>query len=207
MVVLELCLLVLSNLMFIPAIYIAFRRKYYIESISYFSIFLFSTFYHACDAGENIISYCIVRMEALQFGDFFCALLSIWVTLIAIADLPQLPTSICHMVGAIVLAFCTNINRTSLWIFALPFVTGLGVLAFSWFLKYRKIKQRFVARRFLMVNIPVGSALVIIGLVLYAFLETADNYKYLHSCWHVLIAMALLIILPKPNTFLPEVVF
>ncbi|KAG5893246.1 hypothetical protein JTB14_013407 [Gonioctena quinquepunctata] len=205
MVVLELVLLVLSNLTFLPAVYIAYKRKFYIEAITYSFICFFSTFYHACDAGENIISYCLVRLSALQFGDFFCALLAIWVTLIAIADLPHLTTSVCHMVGAIILAFSTTIDKTALWIFGLPVATGIVIVSCSWYMKYRKVKQRFANRRYLYYNIPMGSVVVSIGLILYAFLQTENNYKYLHSLWHIVMAMALIIVLPKPNTFLPEV--
>ncbi|XP_023014078.2 post-GPI attachment to proteins factor 6 [Leptinotarsa decemlineata] len=205
MVVIELLLLVLSNLMFLPAVYVAYKRKFYIEAITYFSICFFSTFYHACDAGEHILSYCLVRLSALQFGDFFCALLAIWVTLIAIADLPSLITPACHMVGAIVLSFCTTINKTALWIFALPVITGIAIISCSWYLKYLKVKQRFANRRYLFYNIPIGTVVVFFGLVLYAFLQTEDNYKYLHSVWHVVMAVALIIVLPEPNTFLPEV--
>ncbi|KAJ8925288.1 hypothetical protein NQ315_009117 [Exocentrus adspersus] len=205
MVVLELLLLVLSNLMFLPASYIAFRRKYYIESVTYFSICFFSTFYHACDAGENIISYCLVRLSALQFGDFFCALLAIWVTIIAIADLSPLVTSMCHMAGAIILAFCTNIDRTALWIFTFPVLIGVAIMSVSWYLKYKKIRQRFVQKRYIYVNIPVGTVLVAVGLTMYAFLQTEDNYKYLHSLWHIIMAVAIIIVLPKQNTFIPDV--
>lgn len=205
MVVIELLLLVFSNLSFLPAVYIAFKRKYYIESLTYFSMCFFSTFYHACDAGENLINFCIVKWEALQFGDFFCALLSIWVTLIAMADLPQPKTSVAHMCGSIILAFCTTVNKTALWIFALPFITGLVIVMSSWYLKYRKVRQRFANKRYLMISVPLGTILVGIGLILYAFLQTENNYKYLHSMWHILMAAALVIVLPKQNTFMPEV--
>lgn len=188
MVVIELLLLVLSNLAFLPAVYIAYKRKYYIESITYFGICFFSTFYHACDAGENIISYCLVRLDSLQFGDFFCALLSIWVTLIAIANLPPLLTSITHMSGAIILAFCTTINKTALWIFTLPVCTGIFLVVISWYFKYRDAKLRFASRKYLLVQMPVGIGLVSIGLIVYAFLQTEDNYKYLHSMWHIMMA-------------------
>lgn len=205
LVVIELLLLVFSNFAFLPAVYIAFKRKYYIESVTYFAMCFFSTFYHACDAGENIISFCIVKWEALQFGDFFCALLSIWVTLIAMADIPQLSGSIAHMVGSIILAFCTNINKKALWIFALPFITGLVIVTVSWYYKYRKIRQRFGNKRYLMVNLPIAIVLVGAGLLLYAFFQTEENYKYLHSIWHILMAVALVFVLPKSNTFMPEI--
>lgn len=206
MVIIELMLLVFSNLAFLPAVYVAYKRKYYIEALAYFSTCFFSTFYHACDSGENLINFCMVRLSALQFADFFCAILAIWVTLVAIADLPTLWTNISHMVGAIILAFFTTINKTSLWVFIVPVVTGIIVIFGSWIIKYRKVKQRFANRRYLYYKLPIGVAVVSVGLICYAFLQTENNYKYLHSLWHCLMAVALILILPKPNTFLPEVV-
>ncbi|KAF5294042.1 hypothetical protein FQR65_LT10945 [Abscondita terminalis] len=60
MIILELLLLVLSNLAFLPAVYVAYRRHYYVEAVVYFSTFFFSSFYHACDAGENIYTFCMM---------------------------------------------------------------------------------------------------------------------------------------------------
>nr|CAI5849456.1 unnamed protein product [Callosobruchus analis] len=204
MLVIELLLLVLSNLAFIPAVYVAFKRKYYVESIAYFSICFFSTFYHSCDAGENIISFCLTKANALQFGDFFCALLAIWVTLLAMADLPQMWTSIAQMAGAISLAFCTSIDRMALWLFVVPVAIGIIIVSASWYAKYKKVKHSFVNRRYLRVELPVGSAMVAVGLILFAFLQTKNNYKYLHSLWHVIMAFSIVMLLPKPKTFLSE---
>lgn len=56
-----------------------------------------------------------------------------------------------------------------------------------------------------MFNVPIATVLVGTGLILYAFFQTEDNYKYLHSMWHILMAVALVVVLPKHNTFMPEV--
>lgn len=204
MLLLELLLLVLSNLMFLPAVFLAYRRRYYIEAIAYFSIFFFSTFYHACDAGEHIINYCITRLAALQFADFYCALVAIWVTLIAIADLPSFWPSICQMTGAIILAFTTTINKTAVWAFVLPSASGVCIVLISWGLKYWKVRKMFVNRRYLYVYVPIGLAVVALGLAIYSTLQTTSNYKYLHSMWHIAMAMSAVILLPRPETFKPD---
>lgn len=204
MIVIELLLLVLSNLMFLPTVYVAYRRKYYVEAIVYFAICFFSTFYHACDAGENVISFCITRLGALQFADFYCALLAIWVTLIAIADLPSYWPTMCQITGAIILSFTTTINKTGFWGFLLPVVAGLVIIAINWFLKWKRIKQLFLNKKYLYISIPLGMVVVCIGITIFIFLETSDNYKYLHSLWHVLMAVGVMILLPQPNTFQPE---
>lgn len=72
-------LLTLSNLLFIPSIYFAVRREYYTEAVIYFFAMFFSTFYHACDSGEEEFSFCLVKISVLQFCDFYCGLLAIWV--------------------------------------------------------------------------------------------------------------------------------
>ncbi|CAH0551915.1 unnamed protein product [Brassicogethes aeneus] len=204
MVVLELLLLVLSNLAFLPAVYIAFARKYYAEAISYFSICFFSTFYHACDAGENQISFCLTRINALQFSDFFCALLAIWMTLIAMADLPLGYTSLAHVIGGILLAFFTTVNKTSMWVFLVPVISGICIIMGSWYLKYHKHRKLICKKKYLTVFLPVGAALAILGLLIYGLLQTTENYKYLHSMWHVIMAVVVIVLLPKPDTFQPN---
>lgn len=203
MILLELLLLVLSNIPFVPATYIAYRRHYYVEAIVYFSTFFFSSFYHACDAGENIISFCIVRLSVLQFSDFFCGLLAIWVTIIAMAYLPTPWPSLLHMLGSILLAFGTTYNKTSVWVFVIPTVIGVVIMIGHWVWKYRQTKRLFPRKFYLTRIFPIGLIFVLVGLVVFAVLQTQSNYKYLHSLWHVLMAVAIIILLPYKPTFLP----
>lgn len=73
-------MLTLSNLLFVPSIYFAYRREYHTEAVIYFFAMFFSTFYHACDSGEEEFSFCLVKISVLQFCDFYCGLLAIWVS-------------------------------------------------------------------------------------------------------------------------------
>nr|CAD7204560.1 unnamed protein product [Timema douglasi] len=120
-------LLTLSNLLFIPAIIIAIRRKFFTEAFVYLCIMFFSTFYHACDAGEDIYSYCIFKLNTLQFCDFYSAILAIWVTLIAMADLNATCKSLAHVAGAVGIALGVEYSRTSLWVFLIPCGPQKGV--------------------------------------------------------------------------------
>ncbi|KAB0799793.1 hypothetical protein PPYR_07673 [Photinus pyralis] len=202
-ILMELLLLVLSNVVFLPATYIAYRRGYYVEAVVYFSTGFFSSFYHACDAGENIYSFCIVNLSVLQFSDFFCGLLAIWVTIIAIAHLPHPWPSICHITGAILLSFTTTINKTAIWAFAIPFVTGIIILVASWCCHYKRSKARFPSKRYQCIIFPIGIITVAFGLLTYAFLQTNSNYMYLHSMWHIVIALSIIILIPNKRSFLP----
>lgn len=197
-------LLTLSNLLFIPSVYMAFRRYYYTESIIYFFAMFFSIFYHACDSGEDEYSFCLVKIGVLQFCDFYCGLLAIWVTLVAMAHIPQKYVSLLHMFGAILLAFGTELNKQSLWVFLAPALTGICLISTSWGMRCHNTRKCFPAKRYLTIFMPFGMVLVMVGLVCYAFLQTKQNYHIVHSIWHMVMALSIMCLLPSPKSFVPK---
>ncbi|XP_058465176.1 uncharacterized protein LOC131438855 [Malaya genurostris] len=197
-------MLTLSNLLFLPSIFFAIKRGYYTESIIYFFAMFFSTFYHACDSGEEQFSFCLVKIGVLQFCDFYCGLLAIWVTLIAMSNVRSQFVSLLHMLGAILLAFGTELNKQSLWVFLAPALTGICLISVSWGLRCRKTRKCFPSRGYLAFFLPVGSVLVMVGLICYAFLQTKQNYHIVHSIWHMVMALSILCLLPNRNTFQPK---
>ncbi|XP_060529271.1 post-GPI attachment to proteins factor 6 [Cylas formicarius] len=205
LVVIGFLLLVFSNLLFLPSTYVAFKRKYYVEALSYFSVFIFSSLYHACDAGENILSVCVTRLSTLQFADFFSALYSMWLTLLAIADLNPTWLSVLQVAGSIVIAFFVTLNKLAVWIFLIPTCLGIIIIGVNWFQKYWKFKQRFIDKIYLRIKMPLGILSVLFGLIIFGLLQTENNYKYLHSLWHIMMAVATMLLLPKRNTFQVEV--
>lgn len=136
-ILLQLLVLTFSNFAFCGSIYVAIRREYFTEAVAYAAVMFFSTFYHACEAGEDVYSVCIMRLSVLQFCDFFNALLAIWVTLVAMASLGPRFTAFCQVTGAIVLAMGAEMDRTALWVFLLPAVTGSALIGLSWGLRCR----------------------------------------------------------------------
>lgn len=88
-------------------------------------------------------SFCVIRVSVLQFCDFFNALLSIWVTLVAMASLGQRATSFCQMLGVVVLAVGAELDRTALWVFLLPTVCGCLLVISSWAYKCRQKGETF----------------------------------------------------------------
>lgn len=197
-------LLTLSNLLFLPSIYIASRRQFYTEAVIYFFAMFFSVFYHACDSGEDEYSFCLVKIGVLQFCDFYCGLLAIWVTLVAMSHVRQQFVSLLHMLGAILLAFGTELNKQSLWVFLAPALTGICLISASWGMRCYKTRKWFPARRYLTVYMPLGTVLVMVGLICYAFLQTKQNYHIVHSIWHMVMALSILCLLPSRKSFIPK---
>lgn len=197
-ILVRLLMLTISNLAFIGSIYVAIRREYFTEAIVYTAVMFFSTFYHACEAGEDVYSICIMRLNVLQFCDFFNALLSIWVTLVAMASFGPKLTAFFQILGAIVLAMSAEMDRTALWVFLLPAITGSALIGLSWGLRCRRRKSvRYPSRIYRTIFFPAGLLTVSLGLVCYAFLQTRSNYHVVHSLWHICVAVAVIFLLPK----------
>ncbi|GFS13563.1 transmembrane protein 8B [Elysia marginata] len=191
-------LLTLSNLAFLPGICLAVYRRFYTEALVYAYNMFFSTFYHACDT-SRIYQLCILEYNTLSFADFFASLMSFWVTLMAMARLPAYPRALLHVCGAVLIALGEVHNRHGLIEQMLPLALGIAVMFLSWGIEIYKRKRLFPSRARLLKFVLPGVALAVLGLVLNLALETKENYKYVHSSWHVLEATAICFLLP-PHT-------
>lgn len=188
-------LLTLSNLLFLLSMYVATIRLYYTEAMMYGFTMIFSTFYHACDAPAQV-AFCIMRGNILQFGDFYCGLMSFWVTLLAMSIINDKFRSSLQLIGAIIIALLTTWNMHSFVSFLLPVAVGISVVFSSWYLDYWKNRRMKYPRSYYTVYLPLGILLVSIGLICYTKLQTEQNYKIVHSIWHMIIALSVVFLLP-----------
>lgn len=106
----------------------------------------------------------IYSRQWIKFN-FFSLPTLIKVTLIAMANVRPTFVSLLHMFGAILLAFGTELNKQSLWVFLAPALTGICIISVSWGMKCRKKKQLYPSKKYLALYLPLGSVLVMIGLV------------------------------------------
>lgn len=107
----------------------------------------------------------ISRPSTAERINFYVLSLIIKVTLIAMANVRPTFVSLLHMFGAILLAFGTELNKQSLWVFLAPALTGICIISASWGMKCRKKKQLYPSKKYLALYLPLGSVLVMIGLV------------------------------------------
>ncbi|XP_069061760.1 transmembrane protein 8B [Pleurodeles waltl] len=189
-------LLCLSNLMFVPPVTIAIRGHYLLEASVYVFTMFFSTFYHACDQ-PGIVVFCIMEYDVLQFCDFLGSLMSVWVTVIAMARLQPIIKQILYLLGAMLLSMALQLDRHGLWNLLGPSLFALGITAVAW--TVRTIRRRHCYpptwKRWLFYLCP-GTLIASSAVALYTFVETEENYFYIHSIWHMLIAGSVGFLLP-----------
>nr|DBA23857.1 TPA: hypothetical protein GDO54_014731 [Pyxicephalus adspersus] len=195
-------LLCLSNLMFLPPVLIAVRSHYLLEASVYIFTMFFSTFYHACDQ-PGIVVFCIMEYDVLQFCDFLGSLMSVWVTVISMARLQPIIKQVLYLLGAMLLSMALQLDRHGLWNLLGPSLFAVGIMAIAW--TFRTIRRRHCYpptwKRWLFYLCP-GTLIASSAVALYAFVETEENYFYIHSIWHMLIAGSVGFLLPpraKPD--------
>ncbi|CAF3369964.1 unnamed protein product [Rotaria sp. Silwood1] len=176
--------LTLSNLMFVPAVILATYYRLYIEAL----------FYHACD--QEIHRFCIFKYDGLQLADFIGSYSSFVITLITMSIIPRSIKAFLFMLG---LLTCVTINSRdrfdSLQFVAIVVITFTFTIV-TWIVVSIKKHRLQPSFRQLLLIVP-GVLLAIIGIILFTTVETDDNYWYVHSLWHMLMAMSILFFLPR----------
>ncbi|KAM8961330.1 post-GPI attachment to proteins factor 6 [Pelodytes ibericus] len=189
-------LLTLSNLMFLPTIVVALSHMFFVEAAVYSYTMFFSTFYHACDQ-PGVAAMCIMDYDTLQFCDFFGSVVAVWVTILCMARLKNIPKYVLFLVGAMVIAMSMQLDRKGIWNMMGPCLFAIIVLVLAW--TFRGVKRRNCYppswRRWVFFLLP-GVSLAVIAVSIYVFAETQSNYFYTHSLWHILVAGSVAFLLP-----------
>lgn len=189
-------LLTLSNLSFLPAIVVALKRCYITEASVYLFTMFFSTFYHACDQ-PGVAVMCIMDYDALQYCDFLGSVCSIWVTILCMARIRDVFKYTLFMLGVLLIAMSMQLDRKGLWNLLVPVLCAILCMVTAWV--YRGVQRRHCYppswKRWVLFLIP-GALCALIGVCLYIFTETEDNYYYTHSLWHILVASCVVFLLP-----------
>jgi len=60
----------------------------------------------------------------------------------------------------------------------------------------RRKRGCFPSKKYWLLCLPLGVTFAAGGLLSYAFFETEDNYKFVHSLWHIVMAISIVFLLP-----------
>ncbi|XP_056149554.1 post-GPI attachment to proteins factor 6 [Lampris incognitus] len=189
-------LLTLSNLLFLPPIIVALKRYYITEASVYLFTMFFSTFYHACDQ-PGVAVLCIMDYDTLQYCDFLGSVSSIWVTILCMARVRDSIKYTLFILGVLLIAMSMQLDRRGLWNMLGPVIFAVLTMVTAWV--YRGVRRRHCYppswQRWVLYLIP-GLGCALIGVCVYIFAETEDNYYYTHSLWHMLVASSVVFLLP-----------
>ncbi|XP_061455344.1 post-GPI attachment to proteins factor 6 isoform X2 [Rhineura floridana] len=189
-------LLTLSNLLFLPAIAVALYHYHLAEASVYIFTMFFSTFYHACDQ-PGVAVLCIMDYDTLQFCDFLGSVVSIWVTILCMARVKKILKYVLCVLGTLVIAMSLQLDRRGVWNMLGPCFFALLIMITAWV--YRGVTRHHCYppswKRWTFFIFP-GISLALVAMVVYAFLETNENYYYTHSIWHILVASSVAFLLP-----------
>lgn len=128
------------------------------------------------------------------------------------------------MLGALLIAMSMQLDRKGLWNLLGPVLCAILLMVIAWVRKqkidnetvnfccsvllnpvlcclqvYRGVRRKHCYppswKRWVLFLIP-GAICALIGVCLYIFAETEDNYYYTHSLWHILVASCVVFLLP-----------
>ncbi|CAD5120853.1 DgyrCDS9405 [Dimorphilus gyrociliatus] len=190
-------LLVLTNLFFIPSIILALKFRLFPAAIIYFLNMFFSAFYHACDMDHwSKYKFCLMQYSVLSFGDFYCSIWSFWITLMSVSELKNSIILPINSAAAILLAVGVQWNMHGFLTYIIPISLGGIIVLLAWIIAGYRQKKCYPGCKRGLFMLP-GIILAGVGLCVYAFVETDDNYPFTHSSWHVCMALSIIFLLPR----------
>nr|XP_045372266.1 protein myomaker [Camelus bactrianus] len=181
----KLLLPTLSSLALLPAVSVAAKRRFHMEAMVYLFTMFFVALYHACN-GPGLSILCFLRLDVLEYFSVYGTALSMWVSLMALADFDEPKRSTFVMLGVLTIAVRTYHDRWGYGVYSGPIGAAVLIIAAKW------------VRR--------GGGSWRDGLQGGA--EAADRsslllqdweYTYVHSFYHCALAMSFVLLLPKVN--------
>lgn len=192
-------LLTLSNLLFLAPIVVSLRRSLLVEASVYTYTMFFSTFYHACDQpGEAVL--CILSYDTLQFCDFLGSSVAIWVTILCMARLRASLKYVLYLLGSLTIAMSLQMSRQGLWNTLGPSLFAMVIMVTMWVYRCGRRRHCYPPswQRWAFCLLP-GISMATVAMAIFIFMTTSDNYYYMHSLWHMLLAGSAAVLLPPSD--------
>ncbi|XP_074601169.1 uncharacterized protein LOC141855152 [Brevipalpus obovatus] len=192
---LQFLLLTVSNIVFIPVLILALYRQLFTEAFLYLIASIFSVLRHTCDT-DSEYSFCIVDGDILRYIDYYSMLLAFWVTLISLSRVPERLKTFLHLIGSGCLAIALQYDKLSILTLIISVSTGFIIVMITWCSICTVRRMCFPSYQIWYLSMVPGLILTTTGLVAHTIFETRDYYTIVHSFWHVVMASALLFLVP-----------
>ncbi|XP_062938668.1 protein myomaker isoform X2 [Cynocephalus volans] len=193
----KLLLPTLSSLAFLPAVSIAAKRRFHMEAMVYFFTMFFVALHHAC-SGPGLSVLCFARHDLLEYFSVYGTALSMWVSLMALADFDEPQRSTLVMFGVLTIAVRIYQDRWGYGVYSGPIGTAVLIIAAKWLQKMKEKKGLYPDKSVYTQQIGPGLCFGALALMLRFFFEDWD-YTYVHSFYHCALALSFVLLLPKVN--------
>ncbi|XP_014861313.1 PREDICTED: protein myomaker isoform X3 [Poecilia mexicana] len=169
-----------SSLVFLPAASVAAKRGFHTEAMVYFFTMFFTAIYHACD-GPGLSILCFMRYDILEYFSVYGTALSMWVTLVALGDFDEPQRSTISMFGVLTIAVRIYQDRWGYGIYSGPIGSAVFIITIKWLQKMKQLRAIY----------PEKSV----------YTQQEWDYAYVHSFYHLSLAVSFVLLLPKKNRY------
>ncbi|KAM6930778.1 protein myomaker [Xenentodon cancila] len=188
-----------SSLVFLPTASVATKRGFHMEAMVYFFTMFFTAVYHTCDApGLSIV--CFMRYDVLEYFSVYGTALSMWVTLIALGDFDEPQRSSLTMFGVLTTAVRIYQDRWGYGIYSGPIGSAVFIITVKWLQKMKQLRAVYPEKSVYTQQVGPGCCFGALALMLRFYFEEWD-YAYVHSFYHLSLAVSFVLLLPKKNRY------
>ncbi|XP_062237286.1 protein myomaker [Platichthys flesus] len=188
-----------SSLVFLPAASVAAKRGFHMEAMVYFFTMFFTAIYHACD-GPGLSILCFMRYDVLEYFSVYATALSMWVTLIALGDFDEPQRSSITMFGVLTTAVRIYQDRWGYGIYSGPIGSAVFIITVKWLQKMKQLRAVYPDKKVYTQQVGPGCCFGALALMLRFYFEEWD-YAYVHSFYHLSLAVSFVLLLPKKNRY------
>ncbi|XP_020837620.1 protein myomaker isoform X3 [Phascolarctos cinereus] len=167
----KLLLPTISSLAFLPTISIAAKRRFHMEAMVYLFTMFFIAIYHACN-GPGLSVLCFMRYDILEYFSIYGTALSMWVSLMALAEFDEPKRSTFVMFGVLTIAVRIYQDRWGYGVYSGPIGTAVLIITAKWLQKMKEKKGLYPDKSVYTQQIGPGFCFGALALMLRFFFES-----------------------------------
>ncbi|XP_011368246.1 protein myomaker [Pteropus vampyrus] len=139
-----------------------------------------------------------MRHDTLDYFSVYGTALSMWVSLMALADFDEPQRSTLVMFGVLTTAVRVYHDRRGYGVYSGPIGTAVLIITAKWLRQMKEKKGLYPDKSVYTQQIGPGLCFGALALMLRFFFEEWDH-TYVHSFYHCALAVSFILLLPKVN--------